>query len=443
MTGLPNSQEEIMRTCRHCRWALAALVLTGTSFVVPLRAAESSGPKRAEVHVGIEEGDIRGSDHRALQAAVDYVAGLGGGTVFIEPGRYHMRNSLMLRDGVRVVGVPGKTILVACDGFSTPLAADGDCNQRAITVADSSGFRIGDGVAIVDDRANGGFEVTTATVTAREGGNTFRLSRPLYVDYLVSRKASARLVFPIVGAWQVKNAAIEGLTIDGNRSKSLALDGCRGAGIYLFESAHVTISRCDVQKCNGDGISFQVSRKIVVDGCLTHDNAGHGLHPGSGSQQPVLRHNRAVCNDQDGLFVCWRVQHGLFADNIIQSNKHSGISIGHKDSDNLFQGNRITGNRSAGISFRNETEPMGAHRNQFENNVILDNGVGQAMAAIVIHGVHHDLVFRKNVIGFSGRSSRGTGIRVSTGAKRLKAEENDFRSVTTRVELIKDVEGRR
>src|SRR5205085_12587783 len=139
-----------------------------------------------------------GHDHRALQAAVDYVAGLGGGTVFIGPGRYQVRNALMLRDNVRVVGVPDQTILAACDGFQTPLAADGDCNQRAITVADPSGFRIGDGVAIVDERASGGFEVTTATIIAKEGTSTFRISRPLYVDYLVSRKASARLVFPIV-----------------------------------------------------------------------------------------------------------------------------------------------------------------------------------------------------------------------------------------------------
>jgi hypothetical protein len=119
--GLPNSQEKIMHLCRPCRWPLAALVFAGTSFVVPFRAAESSGPeKRAEVHVGIHEGDIRGSDNRALQAAVDYIAGLGGGTIFIGAGRYQMRNALMLRDRVRVVGVPGKTILSACDGSARP-----------------------------------------------------------------------------------------------------------------------------------------------------------------------------------------------------------------------------------------------------------------------------------------------------------------------------------
>src|SRR5205085_36733 len=186
----------------------------------------------------------------------------------IGPGRYQMRNALALRDNVRVVGVPGKTILAACDGFESPLAADGDCNQRAITVADPSGFKVGDGVAIVDDRYGGGFEVTTATITAQEGANTFRISRPLYVDYLVSRKASARLVFPVVAGYEIKNAAVEGITVYGNRNKALALDGCRGGGIYLFECADVTISGCIVQSCGGDGISFQVSQKVTVENCL-------------------------------------------------------------------------------------------------------------------------------------------------------------------------------
>jgi hypothetical protein len=213
---------------------LTALSLAGISLIAfgSCQAAEPAATERlAEVRVGSDDGDIRGNDHKALQAAVDYVSGLGGGTVFIGPGRYHMRNALTLRDHVRVVGVPGETILVACAGFQTPLAADGDCNQRAISVADPSGLRVGDGVAVVDDRANGGFEVTTATITAREGANTFRLSRPLYLDYLVARKASARLVFPVVGGWQVRNAAVEGLTVEGNRGKALALDGCRGGGV--------------------------------------------------------------------------------------------------------------------------------------------------------------------------------------------------------------------
>jgi parallel beta-helix repeat protein len=413
------------------------MVLMGTSvlFVRPLQAAEAAG---AEVRVGIAEGDIRGEDQRALQAAVDYVAGLGGGTVYIGPGRFRMRNALTLRDNVRVVGVPGKTILAACDGLCVRLTADGDCNQRAITVADPAGFRIGDGVAIADSHMDSGFGVTTATITAKLSANTFRLSRPLYYDYMVSNSATARLAFPIVGGWQIKNAAVEGLTLDGNRGKAQPLDGCRGGGIYLFECADVTIRDCTVRAYNGDGISFQVCQHVTVEDCRVQDNAGHGLHPGSGSQEPIVRRNLSTGNGRDGMYVCWRVRHGRFEGNTLQSNKGGGISIGHKDSDNLFRDNRITENDSAGITFRDESEAMGAHRNRFEKNIILDNGTAKTGVAIVIRGAHHDLVFRENVIGYSKpRSGASAGVRASALAKGLRADENDFRNVTARIEVEK------
>ena len=149
----------------------------------------------------------------------------------------------------------------------------------------------------------------------------------------------------------------------------------------------------------------------------------------------TVRHNRSTGNGQDGLFVCWRVRHGQFEDNTLQGNRHSGVSIGHKDSDNLFRGNRIVGNDDAGITFRNESEPMGAHRNRFEKNVVLDNGGGKsAAAAVVIRGEHHDLVFRDNVIGYSQpRPGAAVGIRASETAKGLTADENDFRNVATPV----------
>src|SRR5437868_3061756 len=50
-------------------------------------------PMKAQprVVVGMASGDIVGADNRALQAAVDYVASLGGGLVEIGPGEYLMR----------------------------------------------------------------------------------------------------------------------------------------------------------------------------------------------------------------------------------------------------------------------------------------------------------------------------------------------------------------
>src|SRR5579885_1400528 len=193
LTTLPFGRRKNMCSRREDRLALAAMVLMSTS-MLGIRLSAAAGPvASAEIRVGIQEGDIRGEDHRALQSAVDYVAGLGGGTVYIGPGRFQMRNALILRDNVRIVGVEGKTVLAACAGVRVRLAADGDCNQREITVTDPSGFRIGDGVAIADSQSASGFTVTTATITAKLGANTFRISQPLYLDYMVSNDATARL----------------------------------------------------------------------------------------------------------------------------------------------------------------------------------------------------------------------------------------------------------
>ncbi|QEH38320.1 Pectate lyase superfamily protein [Aquisphaera giovannonii] len=418
--------------------ARAVGMIAAAALAMMAGAAAGGGTGRAEIRVGVRDGDIRGEDNRAIQAAVDHVSSLGGGTVRVGEGRYAMRNALRLRDGVRVVGVPGATILAACDGAETPLACDGDCNERQVTLGDPSAFRVGDGVSIQDQDCGAGFMVTTATLTARLDDRTFAISTPLYLDYMVSKKATARLASPVVGGWGVHDAAVEGLTIEGNRARRGKLDGCRGGGIYLFECRDVAIRGCVVRGYNGDGISFQVSTGVVVEGCTAEGNAGLGIHPGSGSQGPIVRDNRSIGNGGDGLFVCWRVKHGVFERNELRGNGGAGVSIGHKDTDNLFRGNSILGNGGAGILFRDELEAMGAHRNVFEGNRILDNGGSSANdtpAGIRIKGTHRDLVFRGNTIGSSREGTpKGVGILRGEGATGLRSEENRFQNVAREIE---------
>ena len=156
-----------------------------------------------------------------------------------------------------------------------------------------------------------------------------------------------------------------------------------------------------------------------------------------------MQRNRSLDNGSDGLFVCWRVKHGLFEDNEIRGNQRVGISIGHKDTDNLFRRNTIIANAGAGVLFRRESEAMGAHRNVFENNRILDNAAGKNGgadgAAIVIQGPHHDLVFRGNQIGNSrAAATPGVGILVSPEAQNLQADDEQFINVQkTRIESRK------
>jgi parallel beta-helix repeat protein len=184
-----------------------------------------------------------------------------------------------------------------------------------------------------------------------------------------------------------------------------------------------------VRAYHGDGISFQQSNDVSVVDCISEDNTDLGFHPGSGSQRPVVRNNLARNNGTDGLFLCWRVRHGLFENNRMESNGRFGISIGHKDSDNLLRGNHIVRNGSNGVFFRDEPTGMSPHRNRLEQNVIEDNGRETGTAGIRIRGVPSGLVFLDNVIRDTRSGSQQTqsvGILVEDRVGQIQIGSNQI-----------------
>ena len=184
--------------------------------------------ERPTISVGHAGTDLIGADNRVLQAAVDYVAGLGGGVVEIGEGEFLMRDSLHLRSDVTVRGQKGKTILRKADSAVSPLALDGDFGEQQITVKVPAGFAVGTGVAIWDDNA-GGFHTTVARITGRRG-NTFSIDTPLMADCMVAGHAKAATVFPVVSGSNIQGARVEDLVIEGNKGANVPLNGCRAQG---------------------------------------------------------------------------------------------------------------------------------------------------------------------------------------------------------------------
>jgi len=303
------------------------------------------------VSVGLRDADIIGCDNRALQAAVDYVGTLGGGEVEIGPGEYLMRDSLHLRSRVTVRGAGEKTVLKKDREHRSPLAADGDFGEAAITVADTAGFAIGGGVYVASEKQRNFLGVCATILNARD--DTFTLTRPMNADILVSDGGFAATIFPVVSGHELQDARLENLAVDGNRAENpTQVDGCRIAGIFLYRGDACAISGCVVRDFNGDGISFQQSNDVVVGDCKVERCAGFGLHPGSGSQRPTVRNCRAIACGDDGFFFCWRVRGGLAEGNWLENNGGYGMSIGHKDSDNVVRGNTMVGNKRGGVSWR-------------------------------------------------------------------------------------------
>jgi hypothetical protein len=133
------------------------------------------------------------------------------------------------------------------------------------------------------------------------------------------------------------------------------------------------------------------------------------------------------------LFLCWRVRHGLFEDNVLEGNGRFGISIGHKDSDNLLRRNLVRLSHRDGVYFRNESLGMAAHRNRLEDNIIENNGADGRAAGICIRGETNSLVFKNNNIRDTrpeGSQTQTVGIRIEEKVGEVVLEGNKIEAET-------------
>jgi len=336
------------------------------------KVVQPSWQDTLSVTVGNEDADLVGNDQRAIQAAVDYVARFGGGTVHIKAGTYRLRNAVYLQTGVNLEGEGDKTVLIKEASVTTPLKADSDWYDQEITLQEGEGFRVGDGVCLrATDQKTGRRTVLKRTLTARSG-NRFKLDKPLRENLWQMHDATCSTLFPLLSGDFIDDVRIQNLTLDGNRANNMELDGNYAGCIFLQDCNRIVMRGVTARNYEGDGISWQISHDVTVEECFVENNKNLALHPGSGSQRPVIRNNTLRGCDI-GVFFCWGVKYGLAEGNRIEANR-VGISVGHRDTDNLIVGNTIRDSKSNGLLFRPERGPSFAgHRNRIERNEFADN----------------------------------------------------------------------
>jgi nitrous oxidase accessory protein NosD len=396
---------------------------------------EPDWKERIVVTVGPKDADLVGASEKVLQAAVDYVARLGGGTVKIFPGTYKLRNAVYLASNVRLLGSGDDSVLVKEPSMTTKLAADSDWFDQEITLTDGSGFRIGDGICLrTKNPDNGGTNVLKRTLVARDG-NRFKLDKALRENFWLMGGSTCSSLFPILSGEFVKNVVVENLALDGNRAQNENLDGNYAGCIFLQDCSQIAIRGVTARNYNGDGISWQICHDVTVESCHSHDHTGLGLHPGSGSQRPVIKNNRLENNDI-GLFFCWGVKYGLAEGNQIHGSKSHGISIGHRDTENLIVGNLVQSSGKTGVLFRPERgKDFAPHRNRLEKNRIIDSGP-DAGIAIDVQGETQEVTIAANEIRESRGPAQRIGIRIGAHAKKIKLEQNQFAGLMKEVEEL-------
>ncbi len=383
--------------------------------------------------VGNAGGDLNGTDQRVIQAAVDTVARMGGGTVKLLPGTWRLRNAVYLCSNIRLLGSGAETVLVKEPSVVSKLAADSDWYDQEVTLADAKGFKVGDGICLrAKNPHHGGATVIKRTLVARSG-NRFKLDKGLRENLWATGTPTVSTLFPLLSGEGVTNLTIEHLTLDGNKANNEELDGNYAGCIFMQDCADVAVRKVIARDYRGDGISWQICHDVLVEECESRNHTGLGLHPGSGSQRPVIRNN-TISGCHIGLFFCWGVKYGLAEKNTIEDTKTAGISVGHRDTDNLIRNNTVKRSGQTGILFRPERGAgFTGDRNTVEGNTVIDTG-GEDAAAVDVQGTTTNLVFRNNTLKETRGPAKRVGFRLGKDTKDITLDGNTVEGFASKVD---------
>ncbi len=393
---------------------------------------EPDWQRRLTISVGPEKADLVGTTDRVIQAAVDYVARLGGGTVRVLPGTYRMRNAVFLQSKVRLLGSGTDSVLVKEPSVATKLIVDGDHWDQEVTLADPKGFQVGDGVRLVSKDPYGkGTNIVQRTLIA-SSGNRFKLDSRLHERFHLSGDPQIATNFSLLQCTTVADVTIENLALDGSKAQNEMID--RGAfddgALRLDSSNRITIREVTVRDFYCDGIVWGISHDVIVENCHLHDGVRLAIHPGSGSQRSIVRGNRAMRSEQ-GIYFCWGAQHGLYEKNVIEDCSY-GITIGHRDSDNLIRDNDIRRSGVAGIYFRDGNKAFAPHRNRIERNRIVDSGPENGVA-IEINGETESVTVINNELRETREPASRIGILIGPQTRDIRCVDNQIEGFATAI----------
>lgn len=388
-------------------------------------SVEPDWSQRLTITVGPKKADLVGSTDRVIQAAVDYVARLGGGTVRVLPGTYRMRNSVFLQSKVRLLGSATDSVLFKEASVTTSLIVDGDHWDQEVTLADPKGFQVGDGVRLVSKDPYGkGTNIIQRTLIA-SSGNRFKLDRRLEERFHLEGEPKIATNFALVQCTNVSDAVIENITVDGNKAHNEMLD--KGAfddgSVRMDECNRIAVRGVTVREFYCDGIVWGISHDVLVENCHLYDGARLAVHSGSGSQRSIVRENR-MQRSGEGIYFCWGAQHGLYERNVIEDCSY-GMTLGHSDSDNLIRDNDIRRSREAGIHFRGGNKAFAPHRNRFERNRIVDSG-GEKGVAIDINGQTESVTVTKNELRETRKPLSRVGILIGAETRDIRCMDNQI-----------------
>ena len=233
-----------------------------------------------------------GSDDACIKAAVDYVSGLGGGSVLIREGTYTIETELASKSLVNIYGCGYKTILIQSGS-----------TQYVIHGSNVNNFTISNLKIDMNATADHGIKFDTATCKY--------------------------------------------ITISNVKIYNSPAAGTVHVGIGCGNATDIKIINCDFEALHDYAIVSQDSERILIEGCHVFDGIGV-IACNTGSKDNIINGN--IINTTEGTSIGIKL---IVAENCIVSNNvltsttktaTTGISLGDTGcNNNTIIGNNVSG----------------------------------------------------------------------------------------------------
>lgn len=359
---------------------------------------------------------------QGIQEAIDSLPPEGG-IVELAAQTYELRQGLALRTGVTLRGQGNATVLARAPLVTARLTRPAQSGDRQLWVESPNGFRPGDELFLVCNRA--GLNETVRAIVAGVEAGIVRLLQPLEISFPFEPDDGAAVanIFPLLRAGPTdgvspREIVVEGLkltvathsprfiparspaaiefsgafdsdirhsTIVGaagpgirltrghdNRIEAVEVSSTYWSGVMLVGETRTAVHHSTVRDTGFDGVIALQGSDIRIEATLSSGNRAHGLHLGEGVRDTVVAGNTSVGNQISGLFFCFDVLRAEVAGNRFEENADSGISgLGwggrFGDRYNLIACNTLRANGRWGLM------AVESVNNSIRENVIIDN----------------------------------------------------------------------
>lgn len=277
-----------------------------------------------------------GRTHTAIQAAVNYVAANGGGTVFVEAGTYTCTAPVSLPSNLELAGEGDATVLRSGSAgsltssnktnvFVHDLLVDGSASASTA----SYGMTFTGAGTGADNRKEGnelsllgssvlsdyGFRVEDCTILGHAGYGIYaencfhsQIVRNIFeegLEYAIYTNGFRACVieenFVMGGTKGIYGSSIEELKISGNVLQQLSRTSENA--IMLVAPDRVSISGNQIRNCRGTGVRLLNATHTLVSSNVIDNNAGNGISLSGPSAANTISGNVLTSNQGHQLLL--------------------------------------------------------------------------------------------------------------------------------------------